>query len=535
MLAGLVRRSVLVCLAVIVAATTATRAWAAPPSDQSRRPNILWIMCDQLRYDCLGANGNAIIKTPNLDRLAEEGANFSQAFVQAPVCVPSRASYFTGRYPHSHRNRVNYTPLSTSEVLLPARLQAAGYCTALVGKTHLHYHFPPSADEVRQTGFELVDLHDGDALTDEWSAYAQWRQAQDPLHDIYYRRMARSVQSLRKSLPPEANPNRAAIDERFSDTTWTGMRARKRIKELSGGDRPFFLFCSFWKPHGPYEVAAPFDAMYDHAQIPLPKPETLASLGQLPLPVQKLILRGKKPEYDMDRGQLEWLYRSYYGTVSHVDREVGLVLETLKECGALDNTIVIFSSDHGDQLLEHGLTGKNVFFEASVHVPLLLRFPGRIHPGRYDALVESVDLVPTLLDWIGLPQPENVQGRSLAALCDGSGRTWPPREAVFSENIIPEVITGGHLDFTFEKGKGIKGIRHPDAKMVRTSRWKYNYYPEGYAELYDLQNDPHEEHNLAGDPAHKATVEEMQQRLLQWLTTADEADQIAPRWLLPAR
>ena len=191
--------------------------------------------------------------------------------------------------------------------------------------------------------------------------------------------------------------------------------ARERIKELSGGDRPFFLFCSFFKPHSPYEVAVPFDSMYDGVEIPLPKPETLASLGQLPLPVQKLILRGKKPEYDMDRRQLEWLDRSYYGSVSHVDREVGLVLDTLKQCGALDNTVIVFSSDHGDQLLEHGLTGKNVFFEASIHVPLLLSFPGRIRPGGYDALVESVDVMPTLLELIGLPQPEKVQGRSLGA------------------------------------------------------------------------------------------------------------------------
>ena len=127
-------------------------------SREPRLPNILFIMTDQHRWDCVGANGNRLIKTPNLDRLAAGGANFTHAFVQAPVCVPSRVSFFTGRYPHTHRNRVNYTPLSRSETLLQARLKAAGYTTASVGKLHLH---PPTAEEARRTGFDFVELHDG--------------------------------------------------------------------------------------------------------------------------------------------------------------------------------------------------------------------------------------------------------------------------------------------------------------------------------------------------------------------------------------
>jgi arylsulfatase A-like enzyme len=219
--------------------------------------------------------------------------------------------------------------------------------------------------------------------------------------------------------------------------------------------------------------------------------------------------------------------------VSHLDQEVGLILETLKEAGEDDNTIVVFTADHGDQLLEHGLTGKNVFFEASIHVPLMVRLPGSVQPGRYDALVESVDVLPTLFELAGLREPENCQGRSLVSLYSEAGGTSAPRDAVFSENVIPEVITSGVLDFSFVKGAGIKGIRHPDAKMVRTRRWKYNYYPDGYEELYDLQNDRQERHNLAEDPAHKPVVDDLRQRLLNWLITADEVDQIAPRWMLP--
>ena len=216
-----------------------------------------------------------------------------------------------------------------------------------------------------------------------------------------------------------------------------------------------------------------------------------------------------------------------------MDREIGLILDMLKETDQAENTIVVFSSDHGNQLLEHGLMGKNCFFEASVRVPLMIRFPNRVKPRQYDDLVEAVDVLPTLFELAGLEEPYENQGRSLVPLIANSDRKYVPREAVFSENIIPEVITGGRLDFYFEKGAGIKGVQHPDAKMVRTRRYKYNYYPEGFAELYDLENDPREQRNLHGDPKYQEIEQAMKDRLLQWLITADEVDQIAPRWLRP--
>jgi arylsulfatase len=486
------------------------------------RPNILFIMTDQHRWDCLGANGNRTIKTPHLDQLAARSANFTHAFVQAPVCVPSRASFFTGRYPHSHKNRVNYTPLDRREILMQARLKAAGYRTAAVGKLHL---MPPTVEEAKRTGFDTVELHDAVSYLDRFSDYVKWRNERDPLKKIHYRRYAKNIE-LGK------NPFRAAIEEKYTDTAWVGSRTRHHIRKLAQRDEPFFLYSSFWKPHSPFEVPRPYDSMYDHVEFELPKARARDEIETLPDPLQKLILRGKKPPYGMDRDRLQWAYRSYYASISQIDKEIGLILAELDASGEAENTIIAFSSDHGDQLLKHGLMGKNCFFEESVRVPFIIGFPGRVNPGQHDELVECVDLLPTLFELAGLPEPKENQGRSLAPLIASVGRKYVPKEAVFSENIIPEVITRG-LDFYFEKGKGVKGVRHPDAKMVRTRNWKYNYYPGGPAELYDLKNDPDEYRNLAGEPAHAAVESRMKDRLLHWLTTADEADQIAPQWLVP--
>ena len=256
-------------------------------------------------------------------------------------------------------------------------------------------------------------------------------------------------------------------------------------------------------------------------------------MKNLPLPLQKLAMRSGGP--NLDRERLEWAYRSYYGTITHVDHEIGLLLDALEATGKAANTLIVFSSDHGDQLFEHAITDKNCFFEPSVRVPFMVSLPGRIKSANYDQLIATVDLLPTLLEFIGLPVPREVQGRSFAPLIADMGRTYEPHTEVFSENIIPEVITAGKLNLPFEKGQGVDGIRHPDAKMVRTERWKYCYYPAGYAELYDLRNDPLEQTNLAGHADRREVEFDLRTRLLNWLINSMEPDQIANRWLLPEK
>jgi arylsulfatase A-like enzyme len=436
------------------------------------------------------------------------------------VCVPSRISYFTGRYPHSHKNRVNYTPADRREVLLQRRFQEAGYQTGSVGKLH---YYPPTAEQARFTGWDRVLLHDGVAATDPYSDYVKWRRAHDP-------DAARSYNASAAPIAAGGNPFRGATPDEYTPTTWTGNETCRLLREFARSDRPFFLYGSFFKPHAPHQTPPPFDSMYSDVEIPLPQPASLDEIRKLPLPVQKLILRGT-PRYDMERQRLQWIYRSYYGSVSHVDREIGRILDELDRSGRSSDTIVVFGTDHGDQLLEHGVDGKNVFFEASVHVPFLIRYPGRVAPGVRRELVEMVDVAPTLLEFCGLPAPKECQGRSLAPLLTGTG-SYQSRSVVFAENIIPEVITSGSLDMSYTPGLGVAGIRHPDAKMARTARWKVNYYPGHGGELYDLENDPGETRNLYQEGSYRGRVEELKQALLDWMITADETDQIAPRWLL---
>jgi arylsulfatase len=482
-------------------------------------PNVLFIMADQLRHDCLGANGNRIVRTPHIDRLAGQSANLTNTFVQAPVCVPSRISFFTGRYPHSHKNRVNYTPCDPRETLLQRRLQQAGYQTGSVGKLHFH---PPTAAHARSTGFDQVLLDDGHSKTDPYSDYARWRKEHDPNAHVPY-------DATVKNRKDGGNPYRAVIDDEFTQTAWVGAKTSEMLREFAASRKPFFLFASFFKPHSPRTVPAPFDSMYNDVEIPMAPPVDIEYIRALPLPVQAQILRGK-PRYAMDRGLLQWDHRSYYGLVSMIDREVGRILEELERSGKAKDTIVILSSDHGDQLLAHGLEGKNVFFDESVHVPLLMRYPGRLQPGRRAELIETVDVLPTILELCGLPIPDECQGRSFAPLAGAATGGYKPREFVFSENIIPEVITGGQLDMPFVPGKGVGGIPHPDAKMIRTAKWKLNYYPSGAGELYDLENDPQEYRNLYAQ-GHESVIRELKGLLLDLLITADENDQIARKWL----
>lgn len=489
------------------------------------RPNILWIMTDQQRWDGLGVHGNPQIRTPHLDALAASGADLRGCFVQAPVCVPSRQTFFTGRYPHAHRNRVNYTPLKPDEPLLQRLLQDAGYATGFVGK--LHYH-PATRAHALATGFDRGWIHDAGPC-DPHSDYVRWLEQVAPAYADCYRA------TLGSAVAGSGNPFQARIPERFHETTWTGASTRTMLAELAATGKPFFLFSSYWRPHAPFEVPAPWSGCYDDVEITLPDPMSLAEIEALPAPV-RMMVRRVPDEYRTDRAELQWMYRSYYGAISQIDHQVGLTLAALDALGLREQTLVVFCSDHGDQLLAHGLQGKNVFFEESVRIPMLLALPGVVRPGIHEDLVESTDALPTIFELCGIPVPERVQGRSYAQLITGGARGSPyqPRPFVVAENIIPEVFTPGYqpdAPYAYVPGQGVAGIRHPDAKMIRDRRWKYCHYVGHGAELYDLQADPRERRNLASHRDCQPVVERLRLALLEWMITCDEREQIAPRWL----
>lgn len=442
-------------------------------------------------------------------------------FVQAPVCVPSRQTFFTGRYPHSHKNRVNYTPLDDQEILMQKHLQNAGYDTAFVGKLH---YWPPTREKGLESGFNEGRIHDA-ADTNQWSDYYCWLKEHAP----EYTDNIRALKNI-----STGNPFTSRIPDEFHETTWCGKETRRILQERLCNDKPFFLFSSFWKPHSPFEIPEPWASMYNDVEIPLPMEENVTSLKQLPIPVQKLIFRESTPAFEIDRDTLQWMYRSYYAAVSQIDNEVGLTLEALDELGLKDNTIVVFVSDHGDFLGEHGIMGKNAFYESAMHVPMIIRHPESISPGSYKDLVESTDFMSTIFELCSLEVPQNNQGRSFAQLItkERLGSSYIPRRCVFAENIIPEVINDNEHEFPYIRGKGVGEILHPDAKMVRTERWKYLYYVGHRDELYDLENDPKEKKNLASDKCYEYLVRNFRDMLLDWMITADESDQIAPRWLL---
>jgi len=323
---------------------------------------------------------------------------------------------------------VNYTPYTQPEPKIQQLLREAGYQAGSVGKLHFH---PPTVEHARETGFDRVLLDDGVRRTDPYSDYVRWRRKNDPNAEVHYQKTISDPQ-------PGENPFRAVIDKEYTPTAWTGRESRRILRDFASSSRPVFLFSSYFKPHSPHTIPEPFDSLYNEVDIPLPRRVGLEYIQRLPLPVQKMILRGT-PRYDTDRELLQWMYRSYYGSVTWLDQEIGATLDELERCGKLEDTIVIIASDHGDQLLEHGLIDKNVFFEASVRIPLVVSWPEHIRPGVYSDLTETVDVLPSILELFGLSVPDHIQGRSFAPLVAGNRSLYKPREALFAENIIPEV------------------------------------------------------------------------------------------------
>jgi arylsulfatase A-like enzyme len=431
----------------------------AVPRPPEPKWNLLIITNDQHRADCLGCYGNPVIRTPHTDRLAAGGVRFANHFVHAPQCVPSRVSLHTGRYPHVHRVPTNSYLLPDSEDTLAKVLNAAGYRTACVGEM-------PFAPQPYTGGFQQVL-----ASNPEYNRFA-------------------SAHGLKH--PADQGPFQCAPlpwTDGLDETAFFAGHARDFIQ--ANRETPFFLHVNFRRPHHPFNPPAPFDRMYLGAKFP---PSHIRAGEMANKPPQQRAALENSVGFDlrtMTAADLDRVKAYYYGMISENDKYIGTILDELKASGLEDRTIVVFNADHGEMLGDHGLLFKGSYmYDGVVHVPLIVRAPGKLPAGKVvEDLCEEVDVMPTLLNLLGVPTPAGVQGQTLTA--------GKPKTAVFSE--------------------------FPTIKMARTHDWKLVHYNKAkYGELYHLAEDPHELVNLWDDPAYAARRAEMEGMLFDWLAaTAD--------------
>ena len=485
--------------------------------------NILFVMCDQLRADHLGAAGHPHLKTPNLDRLARRGVRFDRAYVQSGVCGPSRMSFYTGRYMFSHGATWNRVPLSVRERTIGDHLRPAGLRVALAGKTHVL----PDAEGLarygieagsaldallREGGFESLDRYDGHSRPGQESGYPAYLAAHgyggdDPWNDWVI--SAEAPDGRIVSGWHMRNARLAArVAEEHSETAYMTDQALRFVAEQ--GDRPWFLHLSYVKPHWPYMAPAPYHAMYGPGDC-LPLNRDPSEFIE-PHPVIAAY-RGHEESRNFAREEVARTVRpTYMGLVSQIDSHIGRLMSALEAAGRLEDTLIVFTADHGDFLGDHWLGEKEIFHEEAIRVPLIVVDPDRradASRGRVERrLVEAVDLLPTFLDVLGLdPATHLLEGRSLAPLLRGPAPvSW--REAAISE-----------LDYSFRQARVTLG-REPGqcrAWMVRTERWKYVEWLGFRPQLFDLVNDPQERVDLGASGAHRAVRSEMRDRLWEWV------------------
>jgi len=457
-------------------------------------PNILFFFADQFLHSAMGCAGHAVVKTPHLDRLAERGVRFPNAFCASPVCVPARISLFTGQYPHTHGQPDNSYAIRPGTKIFIETLQQAGYHTGAVGKLH----FKPHAETSR---FDFVRLHDGLGNSDymRWLASIDPDLAEDRRHAYPVEGEAGFVYGRDPRGDGEKVPTimygTSQIDAEHFYTQWVSDTAIAYL-ERHGGD-PFFLFVSFVGPHSPFFLPEPYRSMYDPRNVEVPG-NWREDLSDKPRSHGwRHSLYGTKY---MTEQQLREITALYYGHITLIDEHVGRVLDRLEAMGLVDNTIVAFSADHGEMLGAHGMFYKGVMYDESLQIPLLIRDPRCVGGTVADGLVSQVDIMPTLLDTAGVAVPAWSQGRSMKAMAQGDPSAG--RDAVFAEieNCAGEYVLACRTrDYLFSY------LQQPDGN------------PGTEGELYDLRRDPCQERNLFGDRAHTAAVDAFKNRLLYWL------------------
>jgi arylsulfatase A-like enzyme len=450
------------------------------------RPNILWYCSDQQRFDTIGALGNPHVHTPNLDRLVGEGVSFDYAHCQAPICTPSRASFLTGRYPSTVHANTNGNATYAGERLVTRRLADAGYDCGLAGKFHLAG--AATGIETRtDDGYRVFRY--SHAPRDNWPSghdYADWIRAKgaNPAEVLW-------IKSNLTGDLMEPSPSKDNVPPARHQTTWCSEEAIAFLSETR--DQPWLMSVNPYDPHPPYNPPWEYYRRFDPASLPGPYFRESDLAHQARLDKVDFQSTSRRPaEFEGQKVQA-----AYYAMIEQVDHEFGRIVEALERTGQRDNTAIVFMSDHGEALGDHGLVHKGCrFFDGLVRVPLIFSWPGHFgRDVRSDALVELTDVMPTLMEIAGLPIPEGTQGRSLLPILTGRASPNHHRDAVRCE----------YYD----------AVDLPDRSwgtMYRDRRWKLIvYHDHDLGELYDMENDPHEFDSLWDSPAHQ----EIKLRLMQ--------------------
>ena len=482
--------------------------------------NVLFIIVDQWRADSLGVLGNRAALTPNLDALAHDGVLFRSHYGQSAPCGPARACMLTGQYIMNNRAVANGIPWDARLPNLAIELRRAGIDPALIGYTTTTPDAkttPANDPRYREIG-DIMEGFRAFAHFDEvefrnYFAWAAQRGLQ--LTDGDSRELWRPAEG---APGPSAAPCR--IPAALSDTAWSGEHALEFLRTTRPG-RPWLLHLGFFRPHPPFTAYAPYHAAVSDAAIapPLRAATLEAEAAQHPMLAHWLAKQNFSSYFQGASGRVATMSdreilltrRAYYGLIAEIDLWVGRVLNALRESGQYDDTLIIFTSDHGEQLGDHRLMSKLGWFDQSFHLPLIVRDPtadaGR---GRVvDAFTEAVDLMPTILDWLGLEIPEACDGVSLRSWMHGeTPAQW--RDAAHFEYDV----RGGWPDP--ERMDGYLSDEAGPMVAMRTRSWKYVHFTGLLPVLYDLTTDPGEMRNVAADPAYRDLLAEAAQRMLSW-------------------
>ncbi len=459
------------------------------------RPNILWLCTDQQRFDTLGCYGNPYVRTPHLDKLAAEGVRFAGAYCQNPVCTPSRASFLTGRYPRTCRTRQNGQDIPEDEVLVTRLLHDAGYIGGLSGKLHLsscNYAVCQTTERRINDGYDYFAWSHGHGPAHEWMLheYALWLRRRGIEYAHPLRPDSRYV---RIGMPPELHQSKWC-----ADCAMEFMDAAKRE------GRPWFFSLNWFDPHHAFDPPPEYLERYMDIldTLPLPNYDARELADKSPL-----VRRDHRGAYgkpgsfaydDMTARDHRLIKAAYYAMIDFIDVQVGRLLDYLEKSGQRDNTIILFHSDHGESLGDHGMYLKGgYFYEGNVHVPLIVNWQSGFRRGAVvDAPVELVDLAPTLLDACGLPPCKGMQGKSLYPYLSGKTEVCRPHDNVCCEYYKTD-MDGEAVAFCTMLFDG----RYKLTKVHKLTK----KLADGFrGELYDLVTDPAERYNLYDDPAHAA-------------------------------